>query len=222
MVDRRVAAFFKVEGTLTRRPALAAAGWIALNSDRMRTRLARLSNVLAAAPLALGGPSGDATLATRVGWMGLRGMSEDRLRVLCDEYWSDILQPNLRSVATELVATSRKRGHTVVLISENLNLIVEPLRAEVGADFLVANRLEMVDGKTTGRLLEPVITGHMAARWAKGFADEHDIDLTASCAYGSSAADSLLLQTAGKPCAVTPDRRLRGIARDLDWPVVEG
>ena len=34
--------------------------------------------------------------------------------------------------------------------------------------------------------------------------------------------DQLLLSAIGLPCAVHPDRQLRRVARDLDWPVVEG
>ena len=42
-----------------------------------------------------------------------------------------------------------------------------------------------------------------------------------SWAYGASAADSLLLSAIGQPCAVNPDRQLRRLAKDHDWPVVE-
>ena len=66
-----------------------------------------------------------------------------------------------------------------------------------------------------------MVGSHLAGQWARGFAKENDIDLDLSWAYGAHAADSLLLSAIGKPCVVDPDFRLRRIARDNDWPVVE-
>ena len=71
------------------------------------------------------------------------------------------------------------------------------------------------------RLEDPVVGGNVSGQWARTFAAENGIDLEKSFAYGASAADSLLLSAIGKPCAVNPDRQLRRIAKDHDWPVVE-
>jgi len=87
---------------------------------------------------------------------------------------------------------------------------------------LVSNHMEIRDDRTTGKLQSPVIGGNLAADWARRFAEEEGLDLAASAAYGGQADDGLLLSAAGFPCAVHPDRELRQMARDLNWPVVEG
>jgi len=215
------AAFFRIEGTLSTRPTLAAAAWLASNAQGVGERLARLGNVALAAPLAMAGELSAGTTATRMTWMGVRGMSEDRLTILGEEYFEKYVLDSLVDVGVELLQKAKKQGRRVVLISDNIDLVIKPLADRLGADDLLCNRLELRKSKATGRLEDPVIGGNVSGQWARGFAEENAIDLGDSWAYGASAADSLLLSAIGRPCAVNPDRQLRRIARDHDWPVVE-
>ena len=215
------AAFFRVEGTLVKRPSVAAAAWFTLNGRDVAERVTRLGGVALATGLRLSGALADQHVVQRMTWMGLRGMSEDRLVVLGRDYYDTYLEPKLSDVGLDLVREAKRQGHRIVLVSDNLDVIVEPLVAGVGADDLVCNVMEMRNGRATGRLREPVIGGHLAATWARSFAEERTIDLDQSCAYGANGADSWLLNAVQRPCAVNPDRRLRRIARDLDWPVVD-
>lgn len=213
----RPAAFFRVEGPILSRPSALAAAWLAASSQELSLRLGRLAAVGLAAPLRLGM---DATTATRVAWMGLRGMTEDRLEILGEEYFEAHLRGAIRPVASELLARARREGQVIVLVSDHLEPIARPLLAALDADLLVANRMEIRDGRATGRLLDPVV-GRLGGAWLKSFAAEHGLDLGRSCAYGAHEADVALLSAVGLPCAVHPDRGLRAAARDLDWPVVE-
>ena len=215
------AAFFRVEGTLTDRPALVAAAWLAANAQGLGERVARLGNVALAAPLKLAGELQTGSTATKMTWMGLRGMSEDRLLTLCEDYVDHYIQDDILKVGRDLVVEARKQDRRIVLISDNIDFIVQPLANILGADDLICNSLEMRNQKATGRLREPVIGGNVAGQWARAFAKEHAIDLDLSFAYGARASDSLLLSAIGQPCVVNPDRQLRRLARDHQWPVVE-
>lgn len=211
------AAFFRVEGPITSRSSALAAAWLAANSQEIGLRLTRLAAVGLSAPARLGA---DATTATRVAWMGLRGMTEDRLAILGEEYFEEHLKDAIRPIGKDLLARARREGQAVVLVSDHLDCIARPLADHLGADHLVANRMEIRKGKATGRLLDPVV-GRLGGTWLREFAAEHDLDLATSCAYGARDTDVSLLSSVGLPCAVHPDRALRAAARDLDWPVVE-
>ena len=215
------AGFFRVEGTLTPRPTIATCAWLAANAQAVGERLARLGNVALAAPFLSFGPLRDATTGSRVAWMGLRGISEDRLVVLGEEYAERFVIPSLREVGTELIRDARRQGLRVVLISDNLDVVVRHVANHLGVDDLVCNSMELRKGKATGRLRDPIITGHVASDWVRSFASEQGIDLSASSAWGAQAEDGMLLGAIGRPCAVHPDWQLRRMARDLDWPVVE-
>ena len=61
----------------------------------------------------------------------------------------------------------------------------------------------------------------MLGFWARRLAAEHDLDLEASTAYSDSYSDVPFLEAVGHPVAANPDRKLRRIARERGWPVVD-
>lgn len=216
------AAFFRVEGTLSNRNAIFAAAWLAGNAQGIGERFARLGNVAAAAPLSWLGELSSGSTGVRMTWMGLRGMTEDRIVELAREYYATHVEGDVLDVGRDLIKQARAANRRVVLISDNIDHVIKPLADDLGADDLICNQLEIRSGKATGRLEDPVIGGNLSGQWARSFAREHLIDLDGSCAYGARAADSLLLSAIGQPCAVNPDRQLRRIAKDHHWPVLDG
>lgn len=221
METSRTAAFFRVEGALVDRGALAAAAYFASNGQGFAERALRVGALALAAPLHRMLRQADGTTAVRAAYAACRHMSEDRLAELADEYYDDLLEERLYDRGRELVKQSRKAGHRVVLVSEGIEQVVSRLAEAVRADDYVCNRLEFFDGETTGKLLDPVIGGHELGRWVHAYAAEHAIDLSGSVAYAAHGPDLLLLAAVGRPCAVNPDFALRGAARDADWPVLE-
>jgi len=217
----QAATFFRVEGVLVRRPALAAPAWLAANAQTFRQRAFGLGTVLAAAPLALPGtPFADRTTATRLAWAGLRDVSEDRLVLLGEAYYRAHLADRLTSAGQRLLDQARRRGDRIVLISDGVDVVMDHLAQDLGADELVCNRLELRRDRATGRLAEPVVGGHTGGTWLRSWASTHQVDLSRCTACGHTTSDAALLSAVGRPCAVNPDPSLRHMARDLDWPVV--
>lgn len=218
-----MAALFRLEGTLSPRPTLTAAAWLALNARRVRARLLGLSSFALAGPLANGpGLVKDPSRALRLAWSSLEGMSEDRLLVLGELYAEEHLLGSLREVGLELVDRCRERGDRLVLLSDNLDVIANPVGRALGFDVVVANAMELDEHqRATGKLREPVLGPSLGGRILENALAEQGVDLRASAVYGSHGVDSVLLGAAALPCAVSPDRELRRIARDCDWPVVE-
>jgi HAD superfamily hydrolase (TIGR01490 family) len=217
----QTAAFFRVEGTLVDRGALAASAYFASNAQGFAERALRVGALAVGAPLFGFLAQNDRTLATRAAYVALRRMSEDRIVELAEEYYNEILKERIYDRGRELIKRARKEGHRIVLLSEGIEQVVAPLGRELGADQLVCNRLEFEGGEATGKLLEPIIGGHDAGVWVKRYAREQQITLERSLAYAAHGADILLLSAVGQPCAVNPDFALRGAARDADWPVLE-
>jgi phosphoserine phosphatase len=215
------AAFFRVEGTLVDRAALAASAYFASNAQGFTERAFRIGALALGAPLYGLLSRSDRTLATRGAYAALRHMSEDRVGELAEEYYRDMLQERLYERGRELVKQAKRDKHRVVLVSESIEQVVAPLAAELGADDYVCNRLEFVRGEATGKLLDPVVGGHDGGAFVRRYAAQHAIELTRSVGYAAYGADLLLLSAVGKPCAVNPDFALRAAARDAEWPVLE-
>lgn len=222
MNHRNTAAFFRVEGIVLARGVLAASAYIAANAKKFGERALRLGLVALAAPIhgVLG--QTDRALAHRLVHLAFRGMSEDRVAVLAEEYAEDILKDKALDQGLELMKRARDEGRRVVLLSDGISAIMEPFAKHLKHhDELVCNHLEFRDGEATGKLLDPVIGGASGGRWLQQYAAEHDLDLARCAAYGAHGPDMLLLSAVGRPCAVNPDFVLRRSAKDADWPIIE-
>ena len=137
------------------------------------------------------------------------GVTEDRLLSLADEAFESVLRKNLYQGARDLVASCRAQGHDVVLVSGALDFLMTRLAEHLGATSVIANRLEMHDGKATGKLLRPVVAGPEKARLIREHARENEHDLDDCFAYSDSYSDVPMLSVVGHPAAVNPDSALR-------------
>jgi phosphoserine phosphatase len=99
--------------------------------------------------------------------------------------------------ARTLVRTMKRLGFTVAVVSGGFIEIVEDLAAELGIDHAHANRLEVRDGKLTGKVVGEIVDRAGKARALRRFADEAGLPLTRTVAIGDGANDLDMLQTAG-------------------------
>lgn len=212
-------AYFRVEGVLWDRSGAHAAGWLAARAQDLGTRLTRLGAVAASVPFGWA-PIGDRGTARRLAWSAVRGFSEDRLAELGDEYRERFVDDALRPVGLDLLERCRADGYRLVLLTDLVAAIAEGLRSRLRVEDLVSNQLEWVDGRATGRLVDPIV-GAVDGRWVRTHAAGLGVKLDRSRAYGAVGDDAVLLGAVDGPCAVAPDRDLRRIARDCGWPVVD-
>lgn len=216
------AAFFRIEGTLIARGACSAAAYFAANRAGFAERAWKLGQVALTAPIYSVLGQTDRVLANRLAYLPLRDMSEDRVAVLAEEYFDGVLRDRVLQGGVELMREARRKGRRVVLISDGLAQVIEPLAAHLRhVDDLVCNRLEFRDGYATGKLIEPVVGGHDSAGWVRRYASERGIDLQRSVAYAAHGPDMLLMSAVGSACAVNPDFTLRRAARQSDWPILD-
>jgi alcohol-forming fatty acyl-CoA reductase len=149
--------FWRVEGSLLNLSAVRPVAFFTWNAQRFSERWLRRGGVALSAvirPILYGV---DRVLATRVLHTLLRGVSQDRLDLLGEEYFHYILKPKLKAGGILKLREAIGRGQTVVLVSQGLDHVMRPLANYLGVKWLVANRLEFRDGLATGRLLSPVI-----------------------------------------------------------------
>ncbi len=106
---------------------------------------------------------------------------------------SIVLTPGART----LVRTLRRLGHTVALVSGGFIEIVGPIAEELGIARVVANHLEVVDGRLTGNLDSEIIDRAAKARALRMFAVQADVPMSRTVAVGDGANDLDMLEAAG-------------------------
>ena len=131
--------------------------------------------------------------------------------------------------AFQRAARHARQGHAIVLVSGTL----EPLALtaakllEAGLQLLgvtvqvrvCATRLEEVQGRWTGKIVEKAMFGEAKAHAVKQVAQEMQLDLTKCWAYGDSVRDRWMLAAVGHPVAVNPSGKLERVSQLCGWPV---
>ena len=150
-----------------------------------------------------------------------KGMTEDRMAVLSEEVFDTIVKPRIFRGAQDLINQCKTSGKRVVLITGSLDWTIQYLSEYLGADHFIANRLEMKDGKATGKLLRPVVAGPEKAGLMVDDAREVGHDLAQCSAYSDSYSDVPMLSIVGHPACINPDAKLARLARAYDWPILD-
>jgi HAD superfamily hydrolase (TIGR01490 family) len=215
------ASYFDVDGTLVRSNLIHPTLYYLRNQATPLKTARHLGRALFKAPAMALAELRDRRLFNELLYSAYAGVSEDRMEVLSEEVFEDVLKPALFPFARDLVNQSKRAGHRVVLISGALDCVLRHLAQHLGADNVIANRLEMKDRVATGKILQPVVAGPTKARLIREHAREHGFDLDECYGYSDSYSDVPMLSVVGHPAAVNPDKRLSLLARAYDWPTLQ-
>ncbi|MEK6607396.1 MAG: HAD family phosphatase [Myxococcota bacterium] len=215
------AAFFDVDGTLVRINVVHTFAFYAANQPTLLGSAIKYVKTIASVPLLWGMDQLSRKGFNEFFYRYYTGMPEDRLVTLADELFEEVIKPAIFPGSRDLLAKARAAGIRTVLVSGALDFTIRPLAEHLGADDCIANRLEFLGGRATGRMLHPVVAGASKAGIVRDYCARHGLDLAASHAYADSASDYPMLAVVGRPAAVNPDLRLRRLAREFQWPVLD-
>lgn len=146
------------------------------------------------------------------------GWSVAGFDTIVSEAMATQIEPVVYREALDAISAHHAAGHAVIIVSASAEAIVRPVMHMLGADGMIASRLEVEHGRYTGRIShynygpeKPEAMEHMAR--------QHGWRLADCWAYSDSITDEPLLRAVGHPVAVNPDRALLRIAREENWHV---
>jgi phosphoserine phosphatase len=114
--------------------------------------------------------------------------------------------------AATLVGTLAGRGVTTVLVTGGFTAFAEPVGSALGFAYVHANRLEIVDGKLTGRTVGGVVDGTRKATVLEQTRADLNLPCAETMAIGDGANDSLMIEAAGLGIGYRPKRALAEVA----------
>lgn len=215
------AAFYDVDGTLIRINVVHAYAFYAMRQPSLWRSAKTSLQTAASVPMFWAADKISRKWFNELFYRNYEGYSEDRLVILSEELFEEVILPNIYPRTVDLIEESRRAGCQQVLVSGALDFTMRPLARYLGVDHLIANRLEFKDGYATGKLAKPFVGGATKPMLMRQYARQHGIDLAESFAYSDSYSDLTMLAVVGRPTACNPDRRLRAVARSYDWPVLD-
>jgi phosphoserine phosphatase len=121
----------------------------------------------------------------------LKGLHETELMRVLNE------RLQLSPGAQEWIETCKKNNITTLLVSGGFNFFADRVKAMLGLDYAVANSLEIIDGKLTGRVLGDIVDAQRKADELTRLRDELGLAITQSIAIGDGANDLKMMSVAG-------------------------
>jgi len=159
----------------------------------------------------------------RMAWL-LRGWDERQGQRAFEWVTDEYLLPTRRDHVVARLKSHQQQGHHVIIASGTFAPSLRVLGDRLGVRDLIGTGIEVSNGRYTGRSVPPIIKGadklagiraHLAALGA-------EIDWPSSYAYGDSYSDGEFMQLVGHPVAVHPEPKLRALAIEKKWEVLEG
>ena len=99
--------------------------------------------------------------------------------------------------AGALVATARAAGVRTALVSGGFTVFAERVAGQLGFERIVANRLDIADGRIAGTVRAPIVTGDTKRDTLVAVAKECAVSRSATLAVGDGANDLPMLRAAG-------------------------
>lgn len=132
--------------------------------------------------------------------------------------------------ALELVEAAHARGWKVGVVSGGFHEVADRIVAAAGIDCCLANRLEVVDGRLTGRLAAEIVTKERKLEALRTWAAELGLSMGQTVAMGDGANDIPMIQAAGTGIAFCAKPKTQAAAPHhidernlmLALPIIEG
>ncbi len=141
-----------------------------------------------------------------------------------DDFMRRVIEPAIRPQALDLVARHRDAGEQVVIVTATNEFVTRPIAERFGVQELVAVNLQRdASGWITGEIEGvPSMRAGKVTRMAQWLAqrglDWADVDATF---YSDSMNDLPLLEKVRHPVATNPDARLRQVAAERGWRILD-
>lgn len=215
----RTAAFFDLDKTIIATSSSQAfskpfiAGGLIKHADVLRTAYAHFLFLV-------GNADEDQTERMRAHLSALaQGWDVRKVREIVAETVHEYIDPYVYAEAVELIEDHHALGHDVVVVSASGAELVEPIAEMLGADHVLATRMEVVDDHFTGEI-DFYNYGENKAVGIRELAERQGYDLAGSFAYSDSVTDVPMLEVVRHAFVVNPDRTLRRRAVESGWGIL--
>jgi HAD superfamily hydrolase (TIGR01490 family) len=162
---------------------------------------------------------GDARKLIETAYQWLEGVSEEDFRRFGLELARESLLGFIRPEIRRVLKKHKAQGADVVILSAALRVICEPIAEHLEMDHIICSRLEIKDGRYTGRALGPPCIGEEKLNRVREYCRENGYRLEDAYYYADSILDLPVLEAVGFPICIDPDKKLAAEAKRRGWTI---
>ena len=155
----------------------------------------------------------------------LRARSASEAAVAQQRFMREVIRPQMRPAALDLVALHQRQGDLVALVTATNDFVTAPIAQAFGIAELLAVRLQRgLGGTITGRIEGTPSYREGKVRRVEEWLAQRGAqwrDFGRISVYSDSANDLPLLERATDPVATNPSAALETIARERHWRILK-
>lgn len=149
------------------------------------------------------------------------GKSEEETINFSNIWFFDVVVYYFRESIIEEMEHHRSRNAGLVILSAATPYVCLPVKDYLRMDDVICTELEVENGLFTGRLKGEYCQGKEKLNRALEYCSKNGYDIEDSAYYGDSISDRFVLEKVGNPVCVSPDWKLKRLARKEGWKIIE-
>ena len=141
-----------------------------------------------------------------------------------ERFMREVITPAIRPQALELLRTHQQAGDQIIIVTATNEFVTRPIAAALGVQELIAVELERdAQGWFTGEIRGTPSMRDGKVRRMQQWLDARGLDWggVESFFYSDSWNDVPLLERVDHPVATNPDARLRALAQERGWRILD-
>jgi HAD superfamily hydrolase (TIGR01490 family) len=148
------------------------------------------------------------------------GMTYDEVIKMGNDWYENNGRQYVRNFIKEIIESHKKDGFKIIMLSASPWSICYPVFKDLEMDDLVCSEL-IFENNIFVRMADDYCYGQKKADMAVDYSKKHDIDLKKSYFYTDSHSDLPFLKKVGNPICVTPDKKLKKVALENNWKILD-
>lgn len=154
----------------------------------------------------------------------IRRQGPEQAQAAHARFMAEVIGPALKPQAIELVRGHQSAGHEVIIVTATNDFVTRPIAERFGVQHLIAVQLEReADGRVTGEIVGTPSARHGKVKRMNEWLAARGLDWpqVESTFYTDSLNDLALLEKVTHPVATNPDPKLRTLAHERGWRILD-
>lgn len=148
-----------------------------------------------------------------------KGLTKEQLHT----YFAEVAKEMEKDMNLEVISRMKKHaedGYYIMIVSGAFTPLLQTIAEDLPVDHIIGTEVPLSNGMFDDRIPIDHVHANRKTELIHSFLEGKSVDWENSVAYGDSFSDVVVLQLVGKPVAVCPDERLRKIAQEKNWEIL--
>ena len=151
----------------------------------------------------------------------MKGQDEQEFKERVKDFYQEQVAHRLRPGAIQVIKEHQKKGDLCYLMTNASAPLSALFVQALNLDGMVCNHFASDQGILTGEIQGELCFGSGKLRQATKLMEKYGSHLEQASFYSDSHSDLPLLEAVGYPYVVHPDRRLKVVADQRQWPILD-